>query len=531
MDVSLKAVAIAAVLAFTVSFSAASVDAAEEQEYDTDLGQKWSYEIQFVFTGGSASKITWDFGDGSEPISDDASDGESDYTVWNPSHVYAEKVVYYVTQTVEGSGGSTDTAVFKIEIMGYPYVTLVYDNGQSNGIIQMESGGSLSTTATQPEDPTRAGYTFNGWYTTSECEELYDWSTVVKKPVTVYAGWTENAEATITFDSDGGQPPMGPVQVTIGTVYTVPGYAGTKDGYTFGGWHYNGHTYLEGQRITVTGDITLTVHWTPVEYTVTFDSDGGSDVPGQKVLYGSRAVEPDDPTRTGYRFEGWLLDGTPYDFDTPVTRDITLVADWSYIQPSVERHTVTFDPANGEEAWTSTVTDGDRLSVTVPEWTGHIFDGWYTSEGTPFDFDTPISDDITLTAKWRIIQYTVTFDSTGGSEVESRTVDHGSTAMEPSDPSKSGCTFVGWYLNGEPYDFQTPVTADITLTAKWSDAPADDDGESNVWYLVGAIACAVVAGVLAVVFYKQAREWYVLVGMIAAVVAAIVLALFYAGVL
>ena len=147
MEVSLKAVAITAVLALIVCFSTVSVDAVEEQKYDTDLGQKWSYEIQFVFTGGSASKITWDFGDGSEPISDDASDGESDYTVWNPSHVYAEKGVYYVTQTVEGSSGNMDTAIFRIEIMGYPHVTLVYNNGQSNGTIQMESGGSLSTAA------------------------------------------------------------------------------------------------------------------------------------------------------------------------------------------------------------------------------------------------------------------------------------------------------------------------------------------------------------------------------------------------
>ena len=529
----MKAVAIAAVLALIVCFSTVSVDVVEEQEYDTDLGQKWSYEIQFVFTGGSASKIAWDFGDGSEPISDDASDGESDYTVWNPSHVYAEKGVYYVTQTVEGSSGNMDTAAFRIEIMGYPYVTLVYDNGQSNGTIQMESGGSLSTAAAQPEDPARSGYTFTGWYTTPECEELYDWSTVVKKPVTVYAGWTENAEATITFDVDDGLPLMDPIQVTIGTEYTVPGYAGTKEGCTFGGWHYNGQTYLEGQKITVSEDITLKAYWIPIECTVTFDSDGGSDVPEQKVQYGSKAIKPDDPTRSGYMFEGWRLDGTPYDFDTPVTGNITLVADWSYIQPPIERHTVTFDPANGEETWAYTVVDGDKLGTTVPELAGHIFDGWYTSEGTLFDFDTPIKDEITLTAKWRTIQYTVTFDSAGGSSVESQTVYHGSSAMEPSDPSKSGYNFEGWYLGSEPYDFRTPVTADITLTAQWSDVPAtdDDDGESNVWYLVGAIACAIVAGLLVVVFYKQASEWYVLVGMIVAIVVAMVLALFYAGVL
>ena len=193
MNASLKAVAFAAVLALTVCFAAVSVDAVEEQEYDTDLGQKWSYEIQFVFTGGSATKITWDFGDGTEPISDDASDGQSDYTIWNPSHVYAEKGVYYVTQTVEGSSGNTDTAVFKIEIMGYPTVTLVYNNGQENKVIQMESGGSDALAAEKPADPTRDGYTFTGWFTDEACTQAYDWSSVVKSPVTLYAGWTESA--------------------------------------------------------------------------------------------------------------------------------------------------------------------------------------------------------------------------------------------------------------------------------------------------------------------------------------------------
>ena len=71
----------------------------------------------------------------------------------------------------------------------------------------------------------------------------------------------------------------------------------------------------------------------------------------------------------------------------------------------------------------------------------------------------------------------------------------------------------------------------MTLTAQWSDAPADDSDGPSVWYLVGAVVCAFAAAVLAFLFWKQDRDWFVLVGLIVAIVAAILCALFYAGVL
>ena len=75
-------------------------------------------------------------------------------------------------------------------------------------------------------------------------------------------------------------------------------------------------------------DVTVTATFTQAFCTVTFDTDGGSLVAAQTVNYGEKAVKPDDPTREGYTFGGWQLDGADYDFDTPVTADITLVAVW-----------------------------------------------------------------------------------------------------------------------------------------------------------------------------------------------------------
>lgn len=506
-------------------------------EYDEDLGEFWSYTIGFSYNGQGARSITWDFGDGSEPV-----------TAWSDIHTYEEKGVYYVTQTAHNTIGDS-VAVYKVTVLGYPYVEFDSQGGTQIDRIDMTAGGINAVPATEPEEvPTKAGFTFTGWYTTSDCSTLYDWSQVVDEPVTLYAGWTENAKATITFDVDDGQPPVDPVQVTIGTQYTIPGYDGSKEGFTFGGWSDGQTTYLEGQQITVSDDMTLTAvwnaldqytvtfntdggsaespqtvysgstatepeadptkvghtfagwftadgepfdfespitqnttvyaHWTANIYTVTFDSAGGSAVESQQVAYGSTATEPEDPTRSSYTFVGWLLNGARFSFTTPITDNITLVADWSYNQPPVERHTVTFDPANGEDTWTSTVVDGGNVSMTVPVWEGHIFDGWFDADGVEYTEDTPIDGDVSLTAKWRTTANVVIDDSEGGSFTGiDGEVDIGGS-IELPDASKEGSDLVGWDTDGDgvadaqPGDSVT-VEDDTTLVPVWEDLPDD----------------------------------------------------------
>ena len=143
-------------------------------------------------------------------------------------------------------------------------------------------------------------------------------------------------------------------------------------------------------------------------YTVTFDSYGGTPVPPkQEVEYGHTATKPADPTLKGYTFAFWYL---------------------------------------GEDE----------------------------QNATAYDFNTPVTGDITLTAKWNINKYTVTFDSYGGTPVPPvQEVEYGLTATKPADPTLKGYTFAFWYLgedeqNATAYDFDTPVTENITLTAKWN---------------------------------------------------------------
>ena len=217
------------------------------------------------------------------------------------------------------------------------------------------------------------------------------------------------------------------------------------------------------------------------EYTVTFNAYGGFPTPDeQHVKSGEKAVLPAEPTLKGHTFAFWYLgddeeNATAYDFDTPVTGDITLTAKWN-----INKYTVTFNSYGGtpvppaqevEYGLTATKPDDPTLK-------GYTFAFWYLGEdeenATAYDFDTPVTGDITLTAKWNINKYTVTFNSYGGTPVPpAQEVEYGLTATKPDAPTLKGYTFAFWYLgddeqNATAYDFNTPVTENITLTAKWN---------------------------------------------------------------
>jgi len=145
-----------------------------------------------------------------------------------------------------------------------------------------------------------------------------------------------------------------------------------------------------------------------------------------------------------------------------------------------EEYTVTFNAYGGFPTPDEQhVKSGEKAVLPAePTLKGHTFAFWYLGDdeenATAYDFDTPVTGDITLTAKWNINKYTVTFNSYGGTPVPpAQEVEYGLTATKPDDPTLKGHTFAFWYLgedeeNATAYDFDTPVTGDITLTAKWN---------------------------------------------------------------
>ena len=269
----------------------------------------------------------------------------------------------------------------------------------------------------------------------------------------------------VSFNSDGGTA-VATQDVLSGGLAVEPDPAPTKEGYTFAGWTLDGEDYAFNA--PVAADIELKAKWTINKYTVAFLNDDGSSFDSQEVEYGKTVSAPkESPTKEGSVFGAWMLDGQVYDFKTPVKCDITLTPSWNQIYTvsfvDEDKTTVLADPQKIESGKCATAPD------PAPTKDGYDFVGW-TLNGESFSFDAPITGDTTLVASWKIKSYTVTFDSNGGSNVDSQTIEHGKCATEPdSVPTKEGYEFNAWQLDGKDFDFaNTPITQDVALKAAWT---------------------------------------------------------------
>ena len=131
--------------------------------------------------------------------------------------------------------------------------------------------------------------------------------------------------------------------------------------------------------------------------------------------------------------------------------------------------TVSFDTDGGTAVAAEEVIKGrTAVEPKEPEKTGYVFSSW-TLDGAKYDFTSAVTEDMTLKAEYTVktAEYTVTFDTDGGTEIASQTVASGSTVIEPKSPEKTGYMFTSWTLDGKTYDFKTPVEKDITLKAEY----------------------------------------------------------------
>ena len=187
--------------------------------------------------------------------------------------------------------------------------------------------------------------------------------------------------------------------------------------------------------------------------------DGDSEYAKQVLPSGTLATRPDAPAATpGYTFGGWnKADGTAWDYASDkVTDNITLYAKWA-----ANTYTITFDTAGGSEIAPITQDYGTVITAPkAPTREGYTFIGWDKEIPT-----TMPAENMTVTAQWEINQYTITFDTNGGSEIAPITQDYGTAITAPADPTREGYTFMGW-------DTEIPTTMpaeNITLKAKWKD--------------------------------------------------------------
>ncbi|MGE7947468.1 InlB B-repeat-containing protein [Lysinibacillus sp. NPDC093688] len=382
-----------------------------------------------------------------------------DYTVVQPMTIYAKWSHYAVT--FDSNGGSK-----------VPSIMVAYNE-------KMEA----------PSNPVKEGYAFEGWYKDKELKELWDFDQdVVKKDITLYAKWKKESYI-VTFDANGGSE-VPSQTVGSGELVKAPSTP-VKEGYTFEGW-YKDKGLTEAWNFdqdVVEKDITLYVKWKKVSYIVTFDANGGSEVPSQSVESGELIKAPSTPVKAGYTFGGWYKDKDlteAWDFAKDVvTKNVTLYAKWTKDHTSgggsgggsggsSPNYKVIFDSDGGSKVPSQTVGYNDLVKApTTPVKEGYRFDGWYKEAAlnNAWDFaKDKVTADITLYAKWTK-DYIVTFDSNGGSEVPSQTVPYKALVKVPTNPKKEGYLFIGWYKNKKftkAWDFaKDVVTEDLTLYARW----------------------------------------------------------------
>lgn len=316
---------------------------------------------------------------------------------------------------------------------------------------------------TKPQDPTRAGFVFAGWFKDSNLSQEWNFNTdKVTQNITLYAKWAEET-VTVSFDTDGGSS-VAPVTVAKGGKVTAPANP-TKDGYLFDGW-YKDSAKTQAWNFatdTVSANTTIYAKWLEA-VTAAFNSNGGSPVDSVIVAKGSTITKPADPTRDGFVFDGWFKDEEctqAWNFETDVLNaNTTLYAKWA------EAMTVSFDSNGGSAVASVAVRKGSKVSAPAdPTKTNVTFKGWFTSEDVAFDFEnTEITSNITLYAKWVIA---VVVDKDNGDPLTTIELPEAGGKIEAqATPAKADAEFDCWTFNGEVFDdFDTVITASGTLKA------------------------------------------------------------------
>ena len=324
-------------------------------------------------------------------------------------------------------------------------VNIVVKNGES---FTAPSGVGL----TRPSGNTDSYF----WWLGSDGKSYVPGAMIPAGVASLTAQWTA-LTYSVTLHENGGTLSSGNVtSYNYGEGATLP-TAGdmTREGYTFAGWYDN--EALTGTPVmtisnTEMGNKEYWAQWEINQYTVTVKPENGEADITITQDYGTPIAAPADPTREGYTFIGW-------DKAIPTTmpaENMTITAKWK-----VNQYTITFDTNGGSEITPITQDYGTAITAPAnPTREGYTFIGWDKAIPT-----TMPAENMIITAKWKVNQYTITFDSNGGSKIAPITQDYGTAITAPANPTREGYTFIGW-------DKAIPATMpaeNMIITAKWRD--------------------------------------------------------------
>ena len=276
-------------------------------------------------------------------------------------------------------------------------------------------------------------------------------------------------EATFTADGTTFAPAQ---TIDRGGKFTEPAEP-SKENHTFAGW-YNGDKPFDFDADTTNAPnvLELVAKWDINKYTVKFVSEHGSfaDQPiehGGTIDTGKLII----PTVEGFTFDGWYADDNyskKFDFTKPITSNTTVYAKWTakdYEVSFITEHGKT--PTSQNVKYNGTATNPGELTED-----GYTFGGWYADEKhtTEFDFNTQITSDTKVYAKWTAKDYEVSFITEHVDAPASQSVPYNGTAKDPGKLTAEGYTFIGWYADDAhtiEFDFSTPITGDTKVYAKW----------------------------------------------------------------
>ena len=282
-----------------------------------------------------------------------------------------------------------------------------------------------------------------------------------------------------------------------------------KEGYVFTGWHYGTNDNCDGNCTAyagekITEDTQLHAHWHINQFTVVFNSDGGSSVASQTVNWNTAATLT-TPTKAKHAFKGWFLpDGTEYT-NQPVKEDITLKAHW-------ERNvfTVTFNTDGGSAVESQDVNLNAAATLPTTTKTGNVFIGWYLADGTQYT-NQPVTDDISLTARWEVQTFTVTF-YVDGEVYATKTVEYGQGLEKVAETANLKILSVRMESGVPTFDDNGAVIVTENCSVEAQEMSDTDKAintiKQNKWAIIGGVAggVALIAVIAAVCGGKRKRK-------------------------
>ena len=391
----------------------------------------------------------------------------------------------YVLETDSNSlkGAVSNTTTINLSFSTISYTISYSLNGGS--ITGENKNYTVETDSFTLPTPTRNGYTFTGWTGTG--------LSTATKTVTILKGSTGNksytanwtpTNYTISYNTNGGSITGQKTSYNIETnSFTLP--TPTRNGYTFTGWTGTG-LLSATKTVTIskgnTGNKSYTANWTPINYTISYNVNGGA-ISGQKTSYNIETASFNlvTPTKNGYTFTGWT--GTVLSSSTKTvtiskgsTGNRSYTANWT---PT--NYTISYNTNGGSIAGQKNSYNIETASfnLVTPTRNGYTFSGW-TGTGLSSATNTvTISKGSTgnrsYTANWTPINYTISYNANGGSISGQRTSYNIETAsFNLVTPSRTGYTFTGWTGTGLSGATKTVTvskgsTGNRSYTANWVD--------------------------------------------------------------